>query len=105
MASEKPSPTNSTRVNSQVTVRIGPLDTLPAEPSLPPNPAIPSLQVETTNMIVRSDNVVMLRFFSKLPGMNLEQARVVMTHEAARALAALIARNLPDSTQGSAVQP
>ncbi|MDQ3001214.1 MAG: hypothetical protein M3Y08_08140 [Fibrobacterota bacterium] len=74
---------------------INALDTLPNfDPTLVSNPNLPTVFADMIQFISRSDGFGILRFFSRIPGANIEISRICTNHELLKNIAVLICDNL-----------
>ncbi len=77
------------------TIKLKALDTLPNyDPTLVSNPNLPTLFADMVQLISRSDGFGVLRFFSRIPGANIEVSRLCTNHELLKNIAVLICDNL-----------
>lgn len=54
------------------------IDVLPADPSAISNLNLPTLFADVISVMARSDGISVLRFFSRIPGANVEISRIAI---------------------------
>lgn len=68
--------------------------TIPPTEGLPVNPNIPTHHADIVNMLISNEGLALIRFFSRAPGLNVEECRVSFTHVLAKKIVDLICKNL-----------
>jgi hypothetical protein len=82
-------------IKGSKTVTIKALETIPNfDPTLVSNPNLPTLFADMVQLLNRSDGFGILRFFSRIPGANIEVARVSLSHELLKNIATILCHNL-----------
>jgi len=67
---------------------------VPPVDGLPVNPNIPTHHADIANMLITQEGLALIRFFSRTPGMNVEECRVSFSHVLAKKIVDLICLNL-----------
>ena len=87
------------KAQKSVEVKISGVTPLPAIESLPSNPNIPTHHADIVNMMMSSDGLALLSFFSRTPGANIEECRISFSHEMAKKIANMVCIQLDYSPQ------
>ena len=86
---------NKTSGKTSKVIKLKALETLPNyDPTLVSNPNLPTLFADMVQFISRSDGFGILRFFSRIPGANIEITRICTNHELLKNIVVLICENL-----------
>jgi hypothetical protein len=67
---------------------------LPAEANMPSNPNLQTLFADIVSIITRNDGFSILRFYSRAPGLNIEQCRVALPQQITKALVDVLCQTL-----------
>lgn len=71
---------------------------------LPINPNIPTHHADIVNTLFSNDGLTLISFFSRTPGLNVEECRVSFSHTLAKKIVDLFCQHLNYYPQGSAQQ-
>ena len=82
------------KVKKTSEMKITGTQTLPVFEGLPVNPNIPTHHADLVNIMIGTDGLALIRFFSRVPGLNVEECRISLSHVLARKLVDLITQNL-----------
>ena len=95
MATKKVAASQEDFVKNTKSVTIKALETIPNfDPTLVSNPNLPTLFADMVQFLNRSDGFGILRFFSRIPGANIEVTRISANHDLLKRLAEILCHNL-----------
>ncbi len=77
---------------------------IPGDDSCPSNPNLPTLFSDMFSLTIRTDGVVIIRFLSRIPGLNSEQCRIATNYDGAKKLINLLSEGLNNIQNKSNIQ-
>ena len=85
-------------------IQIKGWQTIPPTEGLPINPNIPTHHADIVNVMFSKEELTLISFFSRTPGLNVEECRVSFTHALAKKIVDLFCQHLNYYPQSSAQQ-
>lgn len=82
-------------------IKLTGTQSLPALEDLPVNFNIPTHHADMVNIMISTDGFALIRFFSRVPGLNVEECRVSISHVLAKKLVDLLINSLNQFPQNS----
>jgi len=85
-------------------IQIKGWETIRPTEGLPINPNIPTHHADIVNTLFSNDGLTLISFFSRTPGLNVEECRVSFSHALAKKIVDLFCQRLNYYPQSSAHQ-
>ncbi|MCG2709369.1 MAG: hypothetical protein L6246_03480 [Thermodesulfovibrionales bacterium] len=91
-------------VKKPTQIQIKGYQTIPPTEGLPINSNIPTHHADIINILFSNDGLALISFFSRAPGLNVEECRVSFSHALAKKIVDLVCQHLNYYPQSSAQQ-
>ncbi len=82
--------TNKNKVKKPTQIQIKGWEIVPGTEGLPINPNIPTHHADIVNILVSGEGLALISFFSRTPGLNVEECRVSFSHVLAKKIVDLL---------------
>jgi hypothetical protein len=82
------------KVKKSAQIQIKGFQIIPPTEGLPVNSNIPTHHADIVNLLFSNDGLALISFFSRTPGLNVEECRVSFSHALAKKIVDLIAQQL-----------
>lgn len=94
----------STKVEKPIEIQIRGKQPIPPIEDLSVNPNNPTHHADIINLLFSNDGLAMISFFSRTPGLNVEECRVSFSHALAKKIVDLLCEQLNYYPQSASPQ-
>ena len=96
--------TKTAEVEKSTQIQIKGIQVIPPTEGLPINSNIPTHHADIINILFSNDGLALISFFSRTPGLNVEECRVSFSHALAKQIVDLFCKHLNYYPQSPAQQ-